>query len=102
MNISSIGQPVNPYAPPAPKHPPAPSGTPIPTDHQQGAGTQATQAARPVEEQLEGGDVLSNDERNYFAALFPEAGAEIKGAQVYSRTGHQKTGRMGTLIDRRG
>ena len=102
MHIPAIRQPISPYSAPRTERAELESASQAPLENRQRPIASPTTAAEPVAMQREGADVLSKDERTYFAALFPEAGAEIKAGFAYSPSGRQQPAVTGSLFDRKG
>ncbi len=53
----------------------------------------------PSEERSE---VVSPEEKQFFAAMFPENSSAIKSYSVYASTGMKKNIQLGTIIDAKG
>ncbi|MFA6540979.1 MAG: hypothetical protein WCT99_05190 [Bacteroidota bacterium] len=49
-----------------------------------------------------GNDVVTKDEKQFFASLFPENSAAIKSYSVYASTGMKKNINLGSIIDMKG
>jgi hypothetical protein len=47
-------------------------------------------------------EMLTADEKKFFAGLFPQAAGDIQSYQVYSPAGKRTMAQSGTLVDRRG
>jgi hypothetical protein len=47
-------------------------------------------------------EMLTTDEKKFFAGLFPQAAGDIQSYQVYSPAGKHTIAQSGTLVDRRG
>lgn len=47
-------------------------------------------------------DVVSKDEKQFFASLFPENSAAITSYSVYASTGMKKNINLGSIIDKKG
>jgi hypothetical protein len=48
------------------------------------------------------GDVLSQDEKQFFEELFPSAAQQIREYHAYGRDGSRQAVSTGTVVDRRG
>ncbi len=63
----------------------------------------APAAVRPAPQAAPGaGDVLSGEEKAFFADLFPSSADDLRSHETYRRDGSTQTVRTGTVIDRKG
>ena len=97
MTISGIRLPSSPLAPtPQGSKPAAHPDRPAPAPQ-----AQPLQMAASRKEQ-KGPEVLTSDEKEFFAKLYPEASGALRSHAVYTRGGEPPAAVPGTLIDRKG
>ena len=69
------------------------------------SGPKTKSPTEPAEQNAAPGkqeELLTPDEKQYFARLFPQAAGDIQSYQVYSPGGKRTIVQSGTIIDRRG
>jgi hypothetical protein len=61
-----------------------------------------TQQPRPSAEKDQGEQAISEDEKQYFAGLFPTAADAIRSYSPYQKNGMKRSAGIGTLVDVKG
>jgi hypothetical protein len=89
MKISSF-QPMNVYEAPGRQ---AAAAKQAPKPEEQNAAASAQQQTEP--------ELLSQEEKQYFARLYPDESKTISSYATYSRTGVTKPSSVGSLIDKK-
>jgi len=95
MNVQNIR-----IVPPAPQQPSQPNGAPVKPFAPSFEAEQARAAGKMSAETS--GDVLTQDEKNFFEELFPSAAQQIREYHAYGRDGSRNAVSTGTVVDRRG
>jgi flagellum-specific peptidoglycan hydrolase FlgJ len=95
MNVQNIR-----IAPPAAQQPSQPNNAPTRPFAPSFEAEQARAAGKMPQDAS--GDVLTQDEKNFFEELFPSAAQQIREYHAYGRDGSRKAVTTGTVVDRRG